>query len=252
MGFACTCLRRRSMPTLPPMCYHVERVNNRKPTTLQTTKGQCFQLDPTNECFAIRPFTRNRSCVTEGRWQRTKSRPPCKKTRGQLSGRPDQCYHRALHTKRHFPVGHRLTFCWREADVSRAHKKRGRWDKNAPGQKTSKPTQMRVRHRREHIRGSAGQHFTFCWSGTGSRQRRDKSVKSAGGDTRMQGVRKRPGQRIGLEDAPPSTLISAGAPCGRRAPKVTQANKERERRDKNARGQKTSRPTHKRVRQSPL
>ena len=146
MGFACTCLRRRSMPTLPPMCYHVERVNNRKPTTLQTTKGQCFQLDPTNECFAIRPFTRNRSCVTEGRWQRTKSRPPCKKTRGQLSGRPDQCYHRALHTKRHFPVGHRLTFCWREADVSRAHKKRGRWDKNAPGQKTSKPTQMRVRH----------------------------------------------------------------------------------------------------------
>ena len=128
MGFACTCLRRRSMPTLPPMCYHVERVNNRKPTTLQTTKGQCFQLDPTNECFAIRPFTRNRSCVTEGRWQRTKSRPPCKKTRGQLSGRrPDKCYHHAIHTKRHFPVGHRFTFCWREPDVSRAHKKRGRW-----------------------------------------------------------------------------------------------------------------------------
>lgn len=191
MGFACTCLRRRSMPTLPPMCYQVERVNNRKPTRLQTTtKGRCFQLDPTNDCFAIRPFTRNHSCFTEGRWQRTKSRPPCKETRGQLSGRPDKCYHHALRTKRHFPVGHRFTFCWREPDVSRAHKKRGRWDKNAPGQKTSKPTQMRVRrpplylfwrtpevsrahkecgrrHRREHTRGSAGQHFTFCWSGKG-------------------------------------------------------------------------------------
>ena len=114
--------------------------------------------------------------------------------------------------------------------MSRAHKECGR------------------RHRREHTRGRAGQRFTFCWSGTGSRQRRDKSVKSAGGDTRMQGVRKRPGQRIGLEDAPPSTLPSAGAPCGRRTPNVTQANKEHERRDTNARGQKTSRPTHKSVR----
>ena len=68
----------------------------------------------------------------------------------------------------------------------------------------------------------------------------------------MRGVKKRPGQRIGLEDAPPSTLISAGAPCGRRAPKATDASKERERRRKNAQGQKMSRPMNKRGLQSPL
>ena len=39
MGFACTCLPRWSLPTLPPMCYQVERVKNRKPTTLQMAKG---------------------------------------------------------------------------------------------------------------------------------------------------------------------------------------------------------------------
>ena len=49
MGFAYTCLRRWSMPTLPPMCYRVERVKNHKATTLQMTKGKYFHADLMNE-----------------------------------------------------------------------------------------------------------------------------------------------------------------------------------------------------------
>ena len=63
MGFACMCLSRWSLPTLPPMCYQAERVKNRKPTTLQMTKGQCFHMDPTNKCFTIQPFTRTDTCI---------------------------------------------------------------------------------------------------------------------------------------------------------------------------------------------
>jgi hypothetical protein len=63
MGFACTCLPRWSPPTLPPMCYQVQRVKNRKPTTLQMAKGQYFHVGPTNECFTIQPFTRTDTCL---------------------------------------------------------------------------------------------------------------------------------------------------------------------------------------------
>ena len=40
------------------MCYQAERVKNRKPATLQMTKGHCFHADTTNKCFTIQPFTR--------------------------------------------------------------------------------------------------------------------------------------------------------------------------------------------------
>jgi hypothetical protein len=63
MGFACTCLSRWSLPTLPPMCYQVERVKNRKATMLQMAKGQYFHVGPTNECFTIQPFTQTDTCL---------------------------------------------------------------------------------------------------------------------------------------------------------------------------------------------
>ena len=63
MGFACTCLPRWSLPTLPLMCYQVERVKNRKSTTLQMAKGQYFLVDPMNECFTIQTFTRPDTCL---------------------------------------------------------------------------------------------------------------------------------------------------------------------------------------------
>ena len=142
--------------------------------------------------------------------------------------------------------------------MSRAHKECGRRHNIGQGQKKFKPPQKRVhqspfylllehpsagvRQRRAKLaKGTDGQarkhkrkrkstlHILLERPRTSSRERRDKPAKSAGGDTRMHGVRKRPRQWIRLEDVPPTTLLSTGAPGGRRVPKVTQANKEHER-----------------------